>query len=145
MHLQQLPTINACLNFLSSLFIIAGWWFITTKRKKLHIISMLIAMVISILFLLCYLIYHFNTQVVTHFTAMGLIRSAYFILLISHVLLAFSVLPLIVLTLIPAIQSRFDKHRHIAKWTLPIWLYVSITGVLVYMMLYQWFPSVAPL
>lgn len=140
MHVQQLPFINASLNFLSTIFILAGWYFIRTHRKRLHIVSMLTAVVTSVIFLICYLYYHFNTQAVTHFTATGIIRPLYFTLLISHVLLAFAVPPLVILTLIPAFRSRFDKHRRIAKWTLPIWLYVSITGVLVYLMLYQWFP-----
>lgn len=141
MNIQQLPAINACLNLISSLFIIGGWYFIITKSKKLHIISMFMATVVSTIFLFCYLIYHFKTQAVTCFTATGIIRPIYFVLLISHVLLAFTILPLVILTLIPAIQSHFDQHRRIAKWTLPIWLYVSVTGVLVYMMLYQWFPA----
>jgi uncharacterized membrane protein YozB (DUF420 family) len=140
-NIQRLPAINACLNFLSSVFIIVGWWFISLKHKKLHIISMLMATVTSIVFLIFYLVYHFNTQAITRFTATGIIRPAYFALLTSHVILAFSVPPLVILTLIPAIYSRFDRHRYIAKWTLPIWLYVSITGVLVYMTLYRWFPS----
>jgi putative membrane protein len=140
-NIQKLPAINALLNLISGLFIIVGWWFIYLKRKKLHVISMLTATVTSIVFLISYLVYHFNTQAITHFTATGIIRLAYFALLISHVALAFSVPPLVVLTLIPAIYSRFDKHRCIAKWTLPIWLYVSVTGVLVYMILYRWWPS----
>jgi len=140
-NIQKLPTINATLNLLSSVFIIAGWWLISLKRKKLHIISMLMATTTSIVFLIFYLVYHLNTQVITRFTATGIIRPAYFAILISHVALAFSVPPLVILTLIPAIYSRFDKHRYIAKWTLPIWLYVSVTGVLVYVMLYWWLPS----
>ena len=142
MSIQQLPAVNASLNFLSTIFILAGWWFISTQRKKLHIVSMLTAVVTSTVFLVCYLTYHLNTHAVTHFTATGVIRPIYFVLLISHVLLAFTVPPLVILTLIPAIRSRFDKHRRIAKWTLPIWLYVSVTGVLVYLMLYQWFPPI---
>src|SRR5438132_1708513 len=109
MNIQKLPTINALLNFLSSVFIIVGWRFISLRRKKLHIISMLMATITSIVFLIFYLIYHFNTQVITRFTATGIIRLAYFSLLISHVALAFSVPPLVILTLIPAIYSRFDR------------------------------------
>lgn len=140
MSIHQLPALNASLNFLSTIFILAGWWSIRTHHKKLHIVAMITAVLTSTLFLACYLYYHFHTHVVTHFTAMGIVRPIYFTLLISHVLLAFSVPPLVISTLIPAIRSHFDKHRRIAKWTLPIWLYVSVTGVLVYLMLYQWFP-----
>ncbi len=140
MSIHQLPSINALLNFLSTVFILAGWWFIHHQRKQLHIAAMITAVITSTIFLACYLYYHFHTHVITHFTATGIVRPLYFTLLISHVLLAFAVPPLVICTLIPAIRSRFDKHRRIAKWTLPIWLYVSVTGVLVYLMLYQWFP-----
>ena len=97
------------------------------------------ALVTSTLFLACYLTYHFSVRVVTIFPPLGWIRTAYLVLLISHVLLAFVTLPLVILTVIPALRARYDKHRRIARWTMPIWLYVSVTGVLVYMMLYQWF------
>lgn len=141
MNIHQLPAINASLNFLSTIFILAGWWSIRNHRKKLHILAMITAVVTSTLFLVCYLYYHFHTQAVTRFTTPHFVRPIYLALLTSHVLLAFAVPPLVICTLIPAIRARFDKHRRIAKWTLPIWLYVSITGVLVYLMLYQWFPQ----
>jgi putative membrane protein len=140
MSIQQLPAINASLNFLSTVFILIGWWFIRHQYKRSHMVAMITAVITSTIFLGCYLYYHFHTHAVTHFTATGMIRPIYFTLLISHVLLAFAVPPLVICTLVPALRSRFDKHRRIAKWTLPIWLYVSITGVLVYLMLYQWFP-----
>ncbi|QQY10567.1 MAG: DUF420 domain-containing protein [Candidatus Xiphinematobacter sp.] len=140
MNIQKLPAINALLNLISGIFVIVGWLFIYLKRKKLHVISMLMATVTSTVFLISYLVYHFNTQAITRFTATGIMRPTYFALLTSHVALAFSVPPLVVLTLMPAIYSRFDKHRRIAKWTLPIWLYVSVTGVLVYVILYRWLP-----
>jgi len=141
MTIQQLPAVNASLNFLSTVFILTGWWFIRNHRQKLHIIAMVTAVITSTLFLACYLYYHFHTQAVTHFTTPSFIRPIYLSLLTSHVLLAFTVPPLVICTLVPAIRAHFDKHRRIAKWTLPIWLYVSITGVLVYLMLYQWFPQ----
>ncbi|MDQ6624251.1 MAG: DUF420 domain-containing protein, partial [Verrucomicrobiota bacterium] len=91
-----------------------------------------------------YLVYHAHVgEKSTHFTAPGLVRAIYFPMLISHILLAFTILPLVILTLIPALRRRWDKHRRIGRWTMPIWLYVSVTGVLVYLMLYQWFPPAA--
>jgi len=140
MTVHDLPAINAMLNGLSTVFISAGWLFIRADRKAQHIFSMVCALVTSTLFLACYLTYHFSVRVVTIFPPLGWIRTAYLVLLISHVLLAFTTLPLVILTVIPALRARYDKHRRIARWTMPIWLYVSVTGVLVYMMLYQWFP-----
>lgn len=141
MNVQNLPAINASLNALSAVFILAGWYFIKHDRKQAHIASMISAVVTSTVFLVCYLTYHWLKQgVVTRFTAQGFIRPAYFALLISHTILAVVTVPLVIMTVIPALQARYDKHRRIARWTLPIWLYVSVTGVLVYMMLYQWFP-----
>ena len=140
MTIHDLPAINASLNALSTLFISAGWFFIKTARKKAHIASMICAVSTSTIFLGCYVFYHLSTHVVTRFTAPGWIHTFYISMLTSHILLAFATVPLVILTLIPAIKARFDKHIRIARWTLPIWLYVSVTGVLVYMMLYQWFP-----
>lgn len=140
MTVQDLPPINAALNSLSTVFIILGWWFIRNDRKPQHIAMMISALVTSAAFLTCYLIYHFNVTAVTKFTAQGWIRPVYFTLLITHVILAIAVLPMIIMTVVPAIQQRFDKHRRIARWTMPVWLYVSVTGVLVYLFLYKWFP-----
>lgn len=140
MSVSDLPAVNASLNALTTVLILGGWWSIAHDRKPQHIAFMASAVVTSTIFLACYLTYHFSTHLVTNFTAQGIIRPLYFTLLISHVLLAFAVPPLVILTLIPALRARFDKHRKIARWTLLIWLYVSITGVLVYLMLYQWFP-----
>ena len=143
MTVHDLPPINATLNGLSTIFILAGWRFIKTDRKQQHIVCMSAALVTSTLFLACYLTYHFTVRYVTKFPHIGPITYFYYGMLISHVLLAFVTLPLVILTLVPALQARFDKHRRIARITLPIWLYVSITGVLVYMMLYQWFAPAA--
>ncbi len=139
MTIHDLPAVNASLNALSTVFISAGWFFIKTGRKKQHIISMICAVSTSTVFLACYVYYHLHAGV-TRFTAPGWIHAFYISMLTSHVLLAFTTVPLVILTLIPALKARFDKHARIARWTLPIWLYVSVTGVLVYMMLYQWFP-----
>ncbi|MDP9291745.1 MAG: DUF420 domain-containing protein [Verrucomicrobiota bacterium] len=140
MTIHDLPPINASLNGLSAVFILIGWYLIKTNRTKAHIISMSAAVMTSALFLVCYLIYHFNVRAITRFTAPGLVRYVYLSILISHVILAFTTVPLVIATLVPALRARYDKHRRIAYWTLPIWLYVSITGVIVYLMLYQWFP-----
>lgn len=144
MFAQDLPAANACLNGLSGLLITLGWIFIKTQRTRAHIVTMCVALVSSTLFLAGYIANHILRHgVVTHFTAQGFVRPAYFSLLISHTVLAVVVLPMVVLTLIPALRARYDRHRRIAQWTLPVWLYVSVTGVLVYFMLYVWYPPAA--
>jgi uncharacterized membrane protein YozB (DUF420 family) len=143
MTVHDLPAVNATLNALSTVFILAGWFFIKTDRKPQHIAMMSSAVVTSTLFLACYLTYHIMVKAVTKFPPLGWIQKMYWLLLGTHVILAFTVPPLVILTLIPALRARYDKHRRIARWTLPIWLYVSVTGVLVYMMLYRWFPASA--
>lgn len=141
MTIHDFPALNASLNGLSAVFILAGWFFIKSDRKKAHIAAMSCALVTSTIFLGCYITYHaLRHGVVTRFTAQGIVRPFYFALLVSHTVLAATTVPLVVTTVIPALRARFDRHRRIARWTLPVWLYVSITGVLVYMMLYQWFP-----
>jgi len=141
MHLSDLPKINASLNGLSTIFLLAGIAFIKNERKQAHFVSMMCALVTSTIFLGCYLTYHFFKHV-THFTHPGWPKTLYFFILFTHLPLAMVTLPLVFLTIIPAFQARYDRHRRIAKWTFPIWLYVSITGVLVYFMLYVWFPPV---
>ena len=141
MTVSDLPAINASLNGLSTLFILAGISFIKSEMKQAHILSMLSAVVTSTLFLACYVTYHaMKAGVVTHFTVPGWPKTLYFVILWTHIPLAFLTVPLVLLTIIPAFQARYDRHRRIAAWTFPIWLYVSVTGVLVYLMLYVWFP-----
>ena len=102
---------------------------------------MVIALISSTFFLVGYIVYHAHVgEKSTHFSAGGLVAMIYFPMLISHVVLAFVTLPLVIMTLIPVFRRRWDRHRRIARWTMPIWLYVSVTGVLVYLMLYKWFP-----
>jgi putative membrane protein len=146
MTIFDLPPINASLNGLSTLLICGGWIFILRNRKRWHISCMITALVCSTAFLACYLTYHFGMVAAVgegsvRFTAGGIVRPIYYAILITHLILAFTILPLVVLTLIPALRARFDRHRKMGKFTLPIWLYVSVTGVIVYFMLYQWFPS----
>jgi putative membrane protein len=140
MTLQDLPLLNACLNGIATSFILLGFWFIKQDRKQAHIVSMVGALATSTLFLASYLYYHFNATGMTKFTEPGWPKAIYFIILFSHIPLAALVVPLVFLTVIPALRARYDRHRRIARWTLPIWLYVSVTGVLVYLMLYVWYP-----
>jgi len=140
MTIHDLPAVNASLNGLSTVFILTGLVAIKSDRKQLHIVSMAAALVTSTLFLTCYVIYHLVAQI-TRFAYEGWPKALYYAILIPHVFLAIVILPLIILTVIPALRARYDQHRKIAKWTWPVWLYVSVTGVLVYMMLYVWFPA----
>ena len=137
---SQLPDLNAALNSLSAVFLFAGYRFIRTQIREADRISMLAAFACSILFLASYLIYHFQLVSVT-FKGQGAIRTVYFAILISHTVLATAVVPLALITLVRALRERFDAHRRIARWTFPIWLYVSVTGVIVYWMLYWLVPS----
>jgi uncharacterized membrane protein YozB (DUF420 family) len=115
---------------------------IRTERKVAHALCMVSALVTSAAFLACYLVYHFlKAGHVTHFIYPGWPKALYFFILGTHTPLAIVALPLLALTVIPAIRQRFDAHKRMARWTLPVWLYVSVTGVLVYFMLYVWFPS----
>ena len=146
MTVNDLPALNASLNALSTVFILAGLAAIKSDRKQLHIASMVTALVTSTLFLTSYVTYHWLKQgVVTKFTHPGWPKTLYFFILTTHIPLAFLTLPLVFLTVIPALRARYDKHRRWAKVTVPVWLYVSVTGVLVYLMLYVWFPPGARL
>ena len=135
-----LPTANAALNFLSAVFLVFGFFFIKSKRVRAHRASMLAALTSSACFLVSYLIYHYQVGSVP-FKGQGFVRSVYFTILISHTVLATAVVPMALLTVIRALKGNFAAHRRIARWTFPIWLYVSITGVLVYWMLYWLVPS----
>jgi putative membrane protein len=136
----QLPDLNAALNSLSAVFLLAGYRFIRSKNIEAHRRCMLAAFACSMLFLISYLIYHYQVGSVP-FKGEGTIRAVYFTILITHTILAAAVVPLVLVTLTRALKARFEAHRRIARWTLPIWLYVSITGVLVYWMLYWLVPS----
>lgn len=134
--LSDLPAVNASLNATAAVLLGAGYYLILTGRREAHKKVMLAAFGVSVLFLVSYLIYHFNVGSV-RFQRTGPIRTVYFTILLTHTVLAAAVPPLAVITLRRAWQERFDRHRRIARWTLPIWLYVSLTGVLVYWMLYR--------
>lgn len=130
-----LPAINAALNSASALLLIAGYLFIRSKKITAHKLCMLSAVATSALFLTSYLVYHFQVGSVP-FRGQGWIRAVYFTVLISHTILAVAVVPLVLVALARALKGRFERHKRVARWTLPLWLYVSITGVLVYWMLY---------
>ena len=132
----QLPALNASLNGLAALFLTAGYLFIRRRDIVRHRACMLAAFVTSAMFLTSYLIYHANVGSVP-FRGEGTIRFVYFAILITHVVLAAAILPLALMTLSRALSRRFDRHRRIARVTLPLWLYVSVTGVVIYLMVYR--------
>jgi putative membrane protein len=131
-----LPALNASLNGISALFLGLGFAFITQGKVRAHLTSMITAFVVSTLFLVSYVVYHVEAGS-RAFTGHGWIRAVYFALLASHVVLAAVIVPLALVTLARAWRGRFERHRRLARWTLPVWLYVSVTGVLVYLMLYH--------
>lgn len=136
MTLQDLPAVNATLNGISGVLLFIGWMLIRRRRIQAHRIVMLAAFAASSLFLVSYLVYHAQVGSVP-FTRQGFVRPVYFTILITHILLAALTLPLAVITLWRALGGHFARHRAIARWTFPIWAYVSVTGVLVYILLYQ--------
>jgi len=133
------PALNAILNGASAILLAAGYIAIRSGKRELHKKFMVSAFFVSCTFLVSYLIYHIREHKLVLFAGQGWIRPVYFTLLISHSILAAVIVPLILITLRRAWAERFDKHRAIAKWTFPLWLYVSVTGVIVYFMVYQWY------
>ena len=131
-----LPAVNASLNALSTGFLTTGWILIRRRQIERHRLCMLSALATSVLFLTSYVVYHAKVGSVP-FPGPGPVRIVYFAILIPHVILAATIVPLALITLSRALARRFDRHRRIARWTLPIWLYVSVTGVVIYLMLYQ--------
>jgi uncharacterized membrane protein YozB (DUF420 family) len=130
------PALNATLNGASAVLITTGRLLIARKRIRLHRACMIAAFTTSSIFLVCYLYYHAHVGSV-HFPGQGLVKTIYFTILISHSILAAAGVPLVLISLTYGLKSRFDKHRRISRWTFPVWLYVSVTGVIVYIMLYQ--------
>ena len=135
-HIYLLPHLNALLNSASAVLLLAGWTFIRRLRIRAHRNCQVSAVVTSTLFLASYLTYHYYHGA-TRFPGQGIARWIYFAILISHTILAIVIVPLVLITLYRAMRGDFERHRKIARWTLPIWLYVSVTGVIVYLMLYQ--------
>jgi len=149
MSLHELPAVNASLNGLSAIFLTAGFVFIRRKNKIAHRNCMIAAFVTSIFFLACYLTYHGYLAVVLHqgptyFLEPKWFRPIYLIILGTHTVLAGVIVPLILITLWRAKKERFELHKRIARWTWPLWMYVSVTGVVVYLLLYQIFPQTKP-
>ncbi|MCC6361876.1 MAG: DUF420 domain-containing protein [Bryobacterales bacterium] len=136
MTVRDLPTVNAVLNATASVLLVTGYALIRQGKREAHRKAMLAAFATSVLFLICYLLYHFQVGSV-RFTKTGPIRTVYLTILATHTVLAAAVPVLAIITLQRALAARFDRHRRIARWTLPVWLYVSVTGVVVYLMLYQ--------
>jgi uncharacterized membrane protein YozB (DUF420 family) len=134
--LSDLPLLNASLNATASVLLVVGYVLIRRGRVRLHRASMIGAFVVSTLFLISYVIYHANIGS-KPFPGRGPIRFVYFVILITHVILAAAVPPLALITLTRGLRARFDRHVAIARWTFPIWLYVSVTGVIIYVMLYR--------
>ena len=132
------PKINATLNGTSAVLLVAGRVLIARGKMAAHRAVMLTAVATSSVFLISYLCYHYHVGSV-HFRGTGWSRPVYFTILISHTILAAVIVPMVIITLVRGLREQFDRHRAIARWTFPLWLYVSITGVVVYLMLYQIF------
>ncbi len=144
--LHIFPHINAGLNALSGLFLVTGFYFIMKRRIAEHRFCMLAASSVSALFLLCYLTHHaLRTYYFglgpTRFTGQGLIRPVYFTILTSHTILAVAIFPFVIMTLRRALKGNYESHKKLARLVFPIWLYVSVTGVIVYLLLYQFYPA----
>jgi uncharacterized membrane protein YozB (DUF420 family) len=133
---RDLPTLNALLNATAALLLLAGWWLIRRKKRDAHRRVMLAAVATSVLFLASYLVYHFDVGSV-RFQGHGAVRAAYLAILLSHTVLAAAIVPMVLVTLARALRGRFEAHRAIARYTLPVWIWVSVSGVVVYWMLYR--------
>lgn len=136
MQLTDLPAVNATLNGISAVLLVIGYVLVRQRKLEQHRRVMIAAFSTSVLFLICYVIYHANVGS-RRFPGQGPVRSVYFFILITHIVLAALVPPMAIITLVRGLRARYDSHRRLARWTLPIWLYVSVTGVIVYVMLYQ--------
>jgi uncharacterized membrane protein YozB (DUF420 family) len=133
--LSALPAVNATLNGTSGIFLVAGYSFIRRGKMFPHKVCMLSAFCCSALFLACYVYFHLHAGII-RFGGQGWIRPVYFTLLTTHTILAVVIVPLVLITLSRALREKFDRHRAIARWTFPLWLYVSVTGVIIYWLLY---------
>ena len=138
--ISYLPHVNACLNGTSAVLLFTGYRFIRSRNVVAHRACQVAALIVSVLFLASYLTYHYNHGS-TRFQGAGIVRPIYFTILTTHTILAIVIVPLVILTFYRALRNDFARHRRIARITLPLWLYVSITGVIVYLMLYQIYPS----
>ena len=139
MSVADLPVVNACLNGLSAIFLTTGYVFIRRGNWMAHRNCMVSAFVTSTIFLICYLTYHFTVRTVTHFEKPEWFRPIYLVILLTHTVLAVAIVPLVLMTLNRAVKQRYDLHKRIARWTWPLWMYVSVTGVVIYLLLYRIF------
>jgi len=139
--LQDLPAVNAAFNGLAGVFLAFGFYFIRRGKIAAHRACMISAVCSSTLFLAGYLTYHFTVHGVTRFVNPAWFKPIYLAILLTHTVLAAVILPMVVITLTFAIKGRFDRHKKIARWTWPMWMYVSATGVIIYLLLYQIFPQ----
>jgi len=140
MSISSLPTLNAVLNSICAILLVIGYLFIRQKKINAHRACMSGAFITSTLFLISYLFYHYHHGA-TRFKGEGIARLIYLAILGTHTVLAAAVVPMVLITFVRALRKKFDRHRMIARWTLPIWLYVSVTGVIVYLMLYHIYDS----
>ncbi len=131
-----MPTINASLNALAGIFLVLGGWAIRNKDRARHRVLMLCAFACSSLFLACYLFYHLTSRGISHYQGRGIWRAVYFLVLGTHTPLAALIVPFIIMAVRHALRGEFDKHTRITRWLFPTWIYVSVTGVIVYLMLY---------
>ena len=136
MAVSDLPALNATLNATAAVLLTIGWILIKRGRRTAHRKVMLAAFCTSAVFLVSYLVYHAQVGSV-RFTKTGPIRAVYFSILLTHTILAAAIVPLVLITLSRGLSAKYDRHRRIARWTMPLWLYVSVTGVVVYVMLYR--------
>ncbi|HXT12209.1 MAG TPA: DUF420 domain-containing protein [Candidatus Angelobacter sp.] len=141
MTVHDLPACNATFNGLAGVFLGFGYYFVKRGKVIAHRNCMIAAVCSSVLFLASYLTYHFMVPGITHFRNPTWFRPIYLAILATHTILAMIIVPLVIITLTFALRQRFDKHKRIARWTWPIWMYVSVTGVLIYLLLYQIFPQ----
>jgi putative membrane protein len=139
MTFSDLPAVNATLNGLSAVFLLAGFRFIRRKNIVAHHRCMLSAVVTSTVFLTCYIIYHAKAGRTVFPNTW--FRPIYLVLLFTHTILAVIIVPMVIITLSRALRLRFDLHKKIARWTWPLWMYVSVTGVIIYLLLYKIFPQ----
>ncbi|MCU1245658.1 MAG: hypothetical protein JWN02_1568 [Acidobacteria bacterium] len=137
-----MPAINATLNGSSGVLLLIGYVLIRQRRIQAHRRFMLAACVTSLVFLACYVLNHYLRHgIVSRFPGTGIIRPIYFTILISHTILAITIVPLAIVTVMRGLKGRIAQHRRIARWTFPLWMYVSVTGVVVYFFLYHWYPA----
>jgi uncharacterized membrane protein YozB (DUF420 family) len=141
MTLHDLPAVNGALNGLSAVLLSAGFVYVKKNNIKAHRACMIGAFATSVLFLACYLTYHVFVHHVTRFRDPAWFRPIYLAILLTHTVLAMVIVPLVLVTLNRALKQRFELHKKIARWTWPLWMYVSVTGVAVYLILYQIFPQ----